>query len=74
MATMKDRMETITELITDPVVGLELKEASLLLFHAIMWEVHEIRIDRAIRRQKKHGRWIQNVIDVANFNHEMQDL
>ncbi len=74
MSRRKDRLTVIEQLITDPVADLAFKESLKLMYHAIRFEILEQRISRLDRIQQKHGTFVKNVIDIANFKHDMQDL
>jgi hypothetical protein len=74
MATMEERWQQLNMLFDDPIADVEPKEALKLIYHAMRFEFLEFRIDRLIRRQRKHGVVIQDALDVANFKHQMNDL
>jgi hypothetical protein len=74
MATPAERLGTIMQLANDPVAALTDKEIRVLVYHALMYEIHELRLRRICRRQIVHGKLINQEMDIANFKHELQDL
>lgn len=74
MATMEERWQQLNNLLDDPIADVEPKEALKLIYHAMRYEILEFRVDRMIRRQRRHGTVINDAFRVANFKHQMQDL
>lgn len=69
-----DRLTQIRNLLQDPIACPSDREAWKLVYHTLMYEVHQARQDRIQRVKENHGTYIYEALTLANFKHELNDL
>ncbi len=73
-STPKQRAAQVIRLLDDPVADLGAKESFNVIYTWIMYEFCYARETRYMKLRAKYGRRMSQVMEIANFKHQLQDL